>query len=473
MLFNSIAFAFFLPSVFALYWWVFRGRRAQNAFLLLASWAFYAWWDWRFLGLLWLSTGADYFIGARIHASREERHRKRWLWLSIGVNIGLLCTFKYLGFFVESAADLLRTFGMEPHLPVLRIALPVGISFYTFQTLSYTIDIYRGHFTPTRDPIAFGAFVAFFPQLVAGPIERARDLLPQFEQPRRFDQAMATDGLRQMLWGFFKKMAVADPLGVMADAVFGMDASATSGITLFFGALCFAFQIYGDFSGYSDIAIGCARLFGFRLSRNFNYPYFSRSIGEFWRRWHITLSGWLRDYVYLPLGGARSKAGRLKNILITFGVSGLWHGANWTFIGWGLLHGAYYTPEVLAVRRERIRSEPGWHDLPRITMVFLAVLVSWVLFRAPTLEAAASHLYHMGANIGLRRHELIDWLQWGVWWPVMLMLGAEWRSRRDHHALVHLSGSRSLRWAIYLFLIIVIGLRVQLFTDHAFIYFRF
>ncbi|MBK6342448.1 MAG: MBOAT family protein [Flavobacteriales bacterium] len=473
MLFNSIAFAVFLPAVFALYWWVFRERRAQNAFLLLASWAFYAWWDWRFLGLLWFSTAADYIIGARLHAEKEARRRKAWLILSIGINIGLLCAFKYMGFFVESAAELLRAMGMDPHLPVLRLALPVGISFYTFQTLSYTIDIHRGHFKPTGDPIAFGAFVAFFPQLVAGPIERARDLLPQFEAPRRFDAALAADGLRQMLWGFFKKMAVADPLGAMADAVFGMDASATSGITLFFGALCFAFQIYGDFSGYSDIAIGCARLFGFQLSRNFNYPYFSRSIGEFWRRWHMTLSGWLRDYVYLPLGGARAKAGRLRNILITFSVSGLWHGANWTFIGWGLLHGAYYTPEVLSTRRARLRSEPTWRDVPRMALVFLAVLSAWVLFRAPTLEGAMSHLYHIAANIDLRRHELLEWARWTIWWPTLLMLATEWRSRHEQHGLASIGGHRALRWAVYLFLIIVIGLRMQLFSEHAFIYFRF
>ncbi|HRD52473.1 MAG TPA: MBOAT family O-acyltransferase [Flavobacteriales bacterium] len=473
MLFNSLAFAFFLPVVFALYWWVFRERRLQNGFLLLASWAFYAWWDWRFLGLLLFSTITDYLIGQRLHTCDEGRKRKAWLTLSIGINIGLLCAFKYLGFFVESAADLLRSMGMDPHVPVLRIALPVGISFYTFQTLSYTIDIYRKQYTPTRDPIAFAAFVAFFPQLVAGPIERARDLLPQFEDRRTFEPQLAADGLRQMLWGFFKKLAVADPLGNLADRVFSMDPHSTGGVMLFLGALCFAFQIYGDFSGYSDIAIGCARLFGFRLSRNFNYPYFSRSIGEFWRRWHMSLSGWLRDYVYMPLGGARTKAGRLRNILITFGVSGLWHGANWTFIGWGLLHGAYYTPEVLAKRRERQRSEPTWRDIPRMMTVFLAVLAAWVVFRAPSLEVAASHLYHIAANATLRKHELLDWLQWGIWWPTLLMLAAEWRSRRDQHGLARMSRHRAVRWAIYLFLVIAIGLRVQPFIEHAFIYFRF
>ena len=472
MLFNSLAFALFLPLVFAVYWWLLPGRRAQNIFLLLASWLFYGWWDWRFLGLLWLSTAVDYVIGLRLHAAPGHR-RKAWLIASLVLNLGLLAAFKYLGFFVESAAAMLEWLGMEPHLPVLRIALPVGISFYTFQTLSYTIDIYRGHFTPTRDPVAFGAFVAFFPQLVAGPIERARDLLPQFDRDRDFNRDQAADGMRQMLWGFFKKIAVADPLGGMADVVFGLDPRTTSGVTLFFGAVCFAFQIYGDFSGYSDIAIGCARLFGFNLSRNFNYPYFSRSIGDFWRRWHISLSGWLRDYVYLPLGGARSRKGRLRNILVTFGVSGLWHGANWTFVTWGLVHGAYYVPEVMARKRARLRDVPSLRDLPRILLIFLAVLAGWVLFRAHTLHGAAMHLWCIGANAGLAPYQVLDWLRWEIWWPTMLMLVAEWRSRRDPHALQSLGRHRPVRWSIYLALVIIILLRMQLFTEHAFIYFRF
>ncbi|MFN3876457.1 MAG: MBOAT family O-acyltransferase, partial [Flavobacteriales bacterium] len=290
----------------------------------------------------------------------------------------------------ERAIGLLRAIGLEPHVPVLRVVLPAGISFYTFQTLGYTIDIHRRQFTPTRDPIAFGAFVAFFPQLVAGPIERARDLLPQFMRPRAFDRAQAADGLRQMLWGFFKKIAVADPLAAMADAAFGLDPQAASGAALFFGALAFAFASYGDFSGYSDIAIGCARLFGFRLSRNFAYPYFSRSIGEFWRRWHISLSAWLRDYVYRPLGGGRGRAGRLRNILITFAVSGLWHGAAWHYVAWGLLNGLYYVPEVLRGRRPLVDGAPAWRDLPRILSVFAAVVVAWVFFRAGSVGHAAA-----------------------------------------------------------------------------------
>ncbi|MCB9183513.1 MAG: MBOAT family protein [Flavobacteriales bacterium] len=473
MLFNSLAFSLFLPVAFACYWWVFRSLRVQNLFVLLASWFFYGWWDWRFLGLLLISTFGDYAIGLALGRQQDPRSRRWLLGASLLLNLGLLGFFKYFDFFIAGMADLLIAIGFEPHLPTLRLILPVGISFYTFQTLSYTIDIHQRRIAPTRDPVAFAAFVAFFPQLVAGPIERARDLLPQFERPRVFDPSRAADGLRQMLWGFFKKLTVADPLGAIADTVFALDPSATSGVTLFFGAVCFAFQIYADFSGYSDIAIGCARLFGIHLNRNFAYPYFSRSIGEFWRRWHISLSSWLRDYVYLPLGGARDQVGRLRNILITFGVSGLWHGANWTYVSWGLLHGLYYVPEVLSERRPRFRERATWRDLPRMLLVFLLVLAAWVVFRAPSMHQAAAYLWHTGANIAFRRYELLEWLRWEIWWPCLLMLVAEWRARSDQHALARLSPWRAVRWLIYLVLIIFMVLRLQLFTEHAFIYFRF
>ncbi|MEM6326813.1 MAG: MBOAT family O-acyltransferase, partial [Bacteroidota bacterium] len=303
MLFNSLAFAVFLPVVFGLYWAVQRmargahGLRIQNALVLAASYTFYAWWDWRFLGLIVASSVVDYFVGVGMSATgAKPPRRKALLWLSIGVNLGLLGTFKYAGFFVDQFAVLVETLGMNANLPVLRIVLPVGISFYTFQTMSYTIDVYRRQMEPTRDAVAFFAYVAFFPQLVAGPIERARSLLPQFLARRRFDLAEATDGVRHMLWGLFKKVVIADNLAPFVDAVYGNWETA-SGATLFLGTLFFALQIYCDFSGYSDIAIGCAKLFGFRLMRNFATPYFSRDIGEFWRRWHISLSTWFRDYV--------------------------------------------------------------------------------------------------------------------------------------------------------------------------------
>jgi D-alanyl-lipoteichoic acid acyltransferase DltB (MBOAT superfamily) len=472
MLFDSFAFAVFLPLVFAAYWLLFRGLRAQNAFILLASWAFYAWWDWRFLGLLLLSTFADYAIGLAMHAAADERRRKHLLWLSLAVNLGMLGFFKYFGFFVESFAVLLDSLGVRANLPVLRIALPVGISFYTFQTLSYTLDIHRRVLVPTRDPLAFAAFVSFFPQLVAGPIERARDLLPQFLSMRAFDRDAARDGLRQMLWGLFKKVAVADRFGELADTVFGLDPSAASGITLAMGVLSFALQIYADFSGYSDIAIGCARLFGLRLSRNFAYPYFSRSITEFWRRWHISLSSWFRDYVYIPLGGWRTKAGRMRNILITFGVSGLWHGANWTFVTWGLLHGAYYLPEVLSGHREGTE-HATWRDLPRMLLVFAFVCLAWVFFRAESVQGALRFLYHAGANAGLRRWEILEWAMLPVWISAGTMLLAEWRARRQQHALQRLPRAVWLRWVIYLAAVGAILVNMRFYSEHEFLYFRF
>ena len=284
MLFPSFAFLVFLPLVYLLYWYVFnRGLRLQNTFVLFASYVFYGWWDWRFLGLLFFSSFTDFLLALAIDRSPTQRRKKTWVVVSLVVNLGVLGLFKYFNFFRDGLVDLMLGMGMQPDLPTLQLLLPVGISFYTFQSLSYTIDIYRGQIKATRDPLEFLAFVSFFPQLVAGPIERARDLLPQFQVPRHFDRQKATDGLRQMLWGFFKKLVIADGCAPVVDEIFSGDLETTAGATLFFGAFFFAFQIYGDFSGYSDIAIGCARLFGFELSRNFAYPYFSRSISEFWR----------------------------------------------------------------------------------------------------------------------------------------------------------------------------------------------
>lgn len=472
MLFNSLAFMAFLPVVFVAYWWLFPGLRKQNVFVLFASWSFYAWWDWRFLGLLLISSLGDYWIGRALGATDSPARRKNLLRLSIALNLGMLGFFKYFDFFIAGFAEMVGQFGFHANMPVLNILLPVGISFYTFQTLSYTIDIYRGVIKPTRDPVAFAAFVAFFPQLVAGPIERARDLLPQFEKPRAFSTAEARDGLRQMLWGFFKKIVVADTCGPLADAVFAMDPGTTSGTTLLFGVLCFAFQIYGDFSGYSDIAIGCARLFGFRLSRNFNYPYFARDIAEFWRRWHISLSSWFRDYVYISLGGWRGRWGRLRNIMITFAASGLWHGANWTFITWGALHGAYYLPGLAVAKVER-SEHAAIRDLPRILLTFVLVLIAWVFFRAPTVGSAFDHLWYMVANAGVRRYEFAEWLDNAVWGPVLVMFTVEWNARRCQHGLAILPKSIFLRWSCYLALVVLILLNIDLFTPHAFIYFRF
>lgn len=348
MLFNSIDFAIFLPIVFILYWFVTKNNlKLQNFLIVGASYLFYGWWDWRFLSLILFSTIVDYSVGLGLLKQVNQTKRKILLWTSILVNLGFLGFFKYYNFFLDNFITAFSFFGTEIKANSLNIILPVGISFYTFQTLSYSIDVYKRKLEPTKDLIAFSAFVSFFPQLVAGPIERATHLLPQFYKKRSFDYSKAVDGMRQILWGLFKKIVIADNCAEFANQIFNNSAD-MNGSTLVLGALFFTFQIYGDFSGYSDIAIGTSRLFGFDLMRNFNFPYFSRDIAEFWRRWHISLSTWFRDYLYIPLGGSRGGTWmKVRNTFIIFIVSGFWHGANWTFIVWGALNAIYFLPLLL------------------------------------------------------------------------------------------------------------------------------
>ena len=345
MYFNSIDFAIFLPIVFLLYWFVTqKNLKLQNALIVVASYVFYGWWDWRFLSLIVFSSLVDYSIGLALKKEEQQSKRKLLLWTSIGVNLGFLGFFKYYNFFVDNFVSAFSFFGQPIQPNTLDIILPVGISFYTFQTLSYTIDVYKRKLEPTSNLISFLAFVSFFPQLVAGPIERATHLLPQFYKKRVFHYSLAVNGCRQILWGLFKKIVIADNCAEYANLIFN-NSSDYSGSTLFMGALFFTFQIYGDFSGYSDIAIGTSRLFGFDLKQNFAFPYFSRDIAEFWRRWHISLSTWFRDYLYIPLGGSQGGTlMKVRNTFIIFLVSGFWHGANWTFIAWGFLNALYFLP---------------------------------------------------------------------------------------------------------------------------------
>ncbi|MFY0608688.1 MAG: MBOAT family protein, partial [Cyclobacteriaceae bacterium] len=348
MLFNTIDFAVFLPIVFVLYWLVTQHHlRLQNFLIVVASYVFYGWWDWKFLSLIVFSTLVDYTIGRALLTEQNHRKRKVLLWVSILVNLGFLGFFKYYNFFLDNFITAFTFFGANIQANSLNIILPVGISFYTFQTLSYTIDVYNKKLEPTKDLVAFSAFVSFFPQLVAGPIERATNLLPQFYIKRYFDYQKAVHGLRQILWGLFKKVVIADNCAEHVNTIFSNSAE-LNGSTLLLGGVLFAFQIYGDFSGYSDIAIGTSRLFGFNLMQNFAFPYFSRDMAEFWRRWHISLSTWFRDYLYIPLGGSRgSKWFQVRNVFIIFIVSGFWHGANWTFIVWGALNAIYFLPLLL------------------------------------------------------------------------------------------------------------------------------
>ncbi len=479
MLFNSYTFLVFLPVVFLIYWQI-KSLRVQNLFIVFASYIFYGWWDWRFLSLIAFSSLFDFLLGLRLHATENPKSRKQWLWCSLIINLGLLGTFKYFNFFIDSTAILLESLGFQAHLPTLRIVLPVGISFYTFQSLSYTIDVYRRQLEPTKDIVSFFAFVSFFPQLVAGPIERAKQLLPQFYRPRRFDEQLATDGLRQILWGFFKKVVVADNCAIIADYCFDSYLN-LNWWSLIIGIIFFAFQIYGDFSGYSDIAIGLARLLGFQLMRNFAYPYFSRDMAEFWRRWHISLSTWFRDYVYIPLGGSyASTRTRIRNIIITFTLSGLWHGASWNYVFWGFLNGAYYIPLLLA-KRHRVHTEiiaqhqflPSMKELIQLAITFSLTCIAWVFFRAKDMQEALKYLTGMvGFGDGTSSVHPGNLITFGICgFGLLMMISMEWLQRRKAHALEKLPLPTFLRWLLYL----LIGFAVINFfgTQKTFIYFQF
>lgn len=394
MLFNSIEYVVFLPIVVGIYYCL--EKRLQNLFLIAASLFFYGWWDWRFCALLVFSIALDYTCALRLVGAGSRA--KYYLWLSLGGNLGVLGFFKYFDFFAASFADLLRTLGLNPSLPVLGVILPVGISFYTFQTLAYTIDVYRGDIQPSRDPAVVALYVCFFPQLVAGPIERPRNLIPQFEEPRRIDQAKLASGLFLIFLGLFKKLAIADAVAPRVDEIFQVSGGAPWTV-LVEGAWLFAIQIYCDFSGYSDIARGTARLFGIELMKNFNQPYLATNITEFWRRWHISLSSWLRDYVYIPLGGNRKgNRNTYCNLLLTMVLGGLWHGANWTFVVWGSLHGVYLAVHKW-LKRRRAGAEPAAYPAASpagrvlsTLFTFHLVLLTWVLFRSPTLGSAMNYL---------------------------------------------------------------------------------
>ena len=397
MLFNTVDFAVFLPIVLLLYWSVFKNSlRLQNIFIVLVSYFFYACWDWRFLGLIFLSSLVDYTIGLRFNKPLSQQYKKYLLGFSVLFNLGLLFTFKYFNFFIDTFTSVFSFFGTQIQPTSISIILPVGISFYTFQTLSYTIDLYKEKITPTKNIVAFFAFVSFFPQLVAGPIERASRLLPQFAKKRKFEYSKQVDGLRLILGGLFKKMVIADNCALLANQIF--DSYPTqSGSTLFAGAVFFAFQIYGDFSGYSDIAIGSSRLLGFDLMKNFNFPYLSQNMSEFWKRWHISLSSWFRDYVYIPLGGSRVSNGRLVlNIVIVFLVSGLWHGANLTFVFWGGIHALFVIPVIVLHKKYKAHRPSApvalWRQLLNIGATFTMVVLAWVFFRAPTITDAFGYI---------------------------------------------------------------------------------
>jgi D-alanyl-lipoteichoic acid acyltransferase DltB (MBOAT superfamily) len=475
MPFNSLAFALFLTVVFALYWLLPRRVLLQNLLLLLASYLFYAWWSYKVLLLLFVRSTITYLLAQQLEKTDRAVWRRVLLWTSLAVNLGVLVLFKYLGFFANSLVALLNTFGLHAGSLTLKIILPLGISYYTFQMVGYTIDVYRKQVPAVRNLCTFLLFTGFFPKIVAGPIERASHLVPQLESERGFQMEQAKDGLRQMLWGFFKKVVIADNLAAQVNYIYG-NYSSLDGATIFVGTFLFAIQIYCDFSGYSDMAIGTARLFGIDLMQNFAFPYFSRDIGEFWRRWHISLSTWFRDYVFFPLGSLRrGKLIAVRNIIITFTLSGLWHGAAWTYVSWGSLNGIYFIPQMIRGPRRQTaqiaqgRLLPTLTELRRMVLTFLLVMFGWVFFRADSLRHAIGLLAQT-----VRR----PWfgMSHGAYLPALAVCGAllvwEWCHRTRPHALDIARLPTAARWAIY-YLIVILIFWYGVTSSAPFIYVKF
>lgn len=474
MIFHSFEFLVFLPLVFVLYYAFEKRVQWQNALVVASSMVFYGWWNWKLLSLILSVTAVSFVSGLLIERFSERRKTAKFICaVSVILILSTLGVFKYFNFFVDNFALLLERFGFYPDKVTLHLVLPVGISFYTFQTVAYIVDVYRKNITASRNIISFTAFISFFPQLVAGPIERAKDLLTQFGESRRFDAARATDGLRQMLWGFFKKIVVADTCAVLVNPVFSDYAYADGG-TLVYAAILFTIQIYGDFSAYSDIAVGTAKLLGIRLSRNFDNPYFSSSIPEFWRRWHISLMSWFRDYVYIPLGGNRKgKFRQLLNVSIVFLTSGLWHGANWTFVAWGGYNGLLFLPSVMF--NKSFAKVNAWTDnlkvlkVMKIIVTFALVVIGFTVFRSETIGDAVNYFARI-FDCGLGEFFANPMT---IFIYVAVMLGVEWYGRDYDYGfrIVGKVRSRFYRYAIYYVMIVFILQKAC--EDIQFIYFQF
>lgn len=476
MLFNSIEFGFFFISVFGLYWFVAgKNLRLQNLLLLVVSYVFYSFWDWRFLFLLIFSTLLDYYSGLKIESSQKPNARRAWLWISLGINLGFLGVFKYYNFFIESFVAGFERLGITIEPWTLTVILPVGISFYTFHGVSYIIDIYKRRIQAERNFIEYSVFVCYFPLLVAGPIERATHLLPQIKKPRSFDYALAVDGLKQVLWGLVKKVVIADNCAVFANQIFN-HAGDYEGSTLFLGALFFSFQIYGDFSGYSDIALGTSKMLGIHLLKNFSFPYFSRSIPEFWRRWHISLSSWFRDYLYIPLGGSMvGRWAKIRNTFITFTVSGFWHGANWTFVFWGFLNAVYMIPS-LWMNKPKTSSDKthGIKAIVQMGMSFFLVVFAWIFFRSPSIGDAFRYISGIFSK-GLFSRPSFEGIHDAA--IVLLLVAAffviEWLGKTEEFAIQKFGSKwpRFLRWSAYcIFIFTILYFSGE---QQEFIYFQF
>ncbi len=459
MLFNTLSFAIFLPIIFILYWFaVNKSLKWQNILLLLSSYFFYACWDWKFLFLLIFSTLLDYYTGLKIADASNQKQKRIWLWLSIGINLGFLGIFKYYNFFATSFSDLFTQLGFVVNPFTIKVLLPVGISFYTFHGLSYVIDIYKERIKPERNFVNYSVFVSFFPLLVAGPIERATHLLPQILKKRTFVYEKAADGMRQILWGLFKKMVIADNCAEVANQIF-QNPEQHNSVTLFLGAFFFTIQIYCDFSGYSDIALGTARLFGIELLRNFAFPYFSRDIAEFWRRWHISLSSWFKDYLYIPLGGSNGgKWMKVRNTFAIFLVSGFWHGANWTFLAWGFLNALYIMPSIVFdTNRNNLeivakgRMLPSIKEIISILITFMLTIFAWIFFRSESITKALLYIKQMIVNFNFSMPTAN--IKIVIWLFVAILFLIEWLQRENQFGLQKLPQNKIIRWGIYLFLI--------------------
>ena len=483
MVFNSLEFFIFLSIVFSLYWLIFKKSvKAQNILLLIASYMFYGWWDWRFLSLILLSTTVDYFVGIMIDSNDKQSKRKLWLWVSIFFNVGLLGFFKYYNFFVDSWIDMFSMLGYSIKSTwTLKVILPVGISFYTFQTMSYSFDIYYKKLKPTKDFLSFAAFVSFFPQLVAGPIERASNLLSQITNKRTFSYDQSVSGLKLILWGLFKKVVIADALAPIVDDIFANYTSYPAS-TLILGVTLFSFQVYGDFSGYSDIAIGTAKLFGIELKSNFKFPNFSRNVAEYWQRWHVSLSTWFRHYVYIPLGGSRvSKLKSVRNIIIIFLVSGFWHGANWTFIFWGAFHALAFIPVFLmgrnAIYKNSVVGEnsffPSLIEIGQVLLTFTIVTFSRIFFRSESITDAFAFISRIGSNFSYEvynhplGYRMIDY-----YILVGLFVLYEYIIRKDERSPFKFK-YKIVRFAVYIIIILAMLLFYDSSIDRSFIYFQF
>lgn len=472
MSFVSVSFLLFLPVVFLLYWALEKRLQWQNLLIVVASYVFYGWWDYRFLLLIFMTTVSSYVTGLMIEKSEDSRRRRLTTTANIVFNLSILLVFKYFNFFADSLQLFASSLGFRLDTPTLQLILPVGISFYTFQSLSYTIDVYRRKMLATTDMLSFFAFISFFPQLVAGPIERASNLLPQFQSARRFDYSQAVDGMRQMLWGFFKKMVIADQCALAVNLVWD-DWQSQGALMLLANMVLFTFQIYGDFSGYSDIAIGAAKLFGIQLNDNFRLPYFSRNVAEFWRRWHMSLMSWFRDYVYIPLGGSRGTGMMtFRNTMIVFLLSGLWHGANWTFVFWGIYHSMLFLPLFLVGRKfVRHNEPPRLSEWPVMMTTFACIVVGWVFFRADSLGDAFGYLHLLLVSVTSGSWGGLIAGKWALLWCLALVV-IEWLSRNCRHPLMLIVNCPAVvRWgAYYVLLLTIIFFRGE---EQTFIYFQF